>query len=144
MIEYRRDKNNTILLASSISASLFFHSTKGYATSSFITRFISQDVSINPEIWYLPGCNQRRAACTAKAQASRFHDVYTFYLPLNALGFCAARNAPRANSQPGRHRGRTNRTSTSGNDKRWFSEYKDFAKRFRSSHTLIMPFTVWE
>lgn len=57
---------------------------------SFITQFISQNVSINPEIWYLPGCNQRRAACSAEAQASRFSDVYTFYLPLNALSFRAA------------------------------------------------------
>lgn len=54
--------------------------------SSFIMQFISQDVSINPEIWYLPDYNQRRVRMHREsAQASRFADVYTFYLPLNAL-----------------------------------------------------------
>jgi len=57
-------------------------------------------------------------------QASRFPDVYTFYLPLNALGASAPVQSLEeilSVAAPPRNRG----TSTNGNDKRFFSEYKD-------------------
>lgn len=75
-----------MLSASTVSALLFSTPPKEMATSSFIMRFISQDVNINPEIWYLPDCNQHSARMHREnAQTSHFPDVYTFYLPLNAL-----------------------------------------------------------
>lgn len=67
-----KSRDNNAKSKSTIFVPLFSTLLKGYATSSLITRFISQDVSINPEIWYLPDCNhkyQHRAACTAKARA---------------------------------------------------------------------------
>lgn len=113
-----KSRETTILCGKYHLRALVFHSHERYATSSFITQFIFQDVSINLEIWYLPGC---RTACTVKTQAkSRFPDVYTFYLPLNALSFSVS--ASRGNSQLARD---TRRMSTKAEMINTASEYKD-------------------
>jgi len=68
--------------------------------SSFIMRFISQDVSINPEIWYLPDYNQRRVRMYCEsAQASRFTYVYILSATKRSPGFRAG-ITPRGNFQP--------------------------------------------
>lgn len=96
---------------------LVFHSHERYATSSFITQFISQDVSINLEIWYLPGCNQHRTVCIA-GKESFFRCVYILSTTKRSLflGFCSARKFST--------RTRYSQTNRNGNKYR-LSEYKD-------------------